>query len=245
MIALKALANLLYPPACLLCRVSLSVPRDAVQTSDVLCETCLGRMPRSDVPACSRCSAGVPGAFDADMLCASCRTNPPAFEAAAAPWRYAGCARQAVQAFKYHRRRRLGSWLAEQMAQTARTALPLSAVTAIVPVPLHWLTQRLRGFHAAGHLAAGVAAVLERPSLSRALRQHRWTATQTRLPWEARFRNVRGAFCAKEAPIRGHTVLLVDDVLTSGATADACTQALKDAGAASVYVLTAARTPPP
>jgi ComF family protein len=183
------------------------------------------------------------GAFDAVLDCAACRKAPRTFELARAPWRYDGLAQTAVRRFKYERRWRLGRWLAEGMARTAQTSLPLEEVAAVVPVPLHWLKRRLAGGNPAEELARAVSQRLGAPCLPQALVRTRWTATQTRLSWSQRARNVREAFTAFPAAVRDRTVLLVDDVLTSGATADACARALKQAGARRVFVLTAARTP--
>ena len=236
------LTDLLYPPACLLChapRPSAGSPRGAA----VICRGCAARLMPSGPPVCARCGVGVPGAFDAVMECRACRRRPPAFDAARSPWAYTDAAREAVHRFKYRRRWRLGRWLASEMASAAAAAFPVEEVSAVLPVPQHWLTRRLRGFHGAGRLADAVARSLGKPCLTSALRCRRWTATQSRLPWRARVRNVRGAFAATERLVRGRSILLVDDVLTSGATADACARALKAAGARRVFVLAAARTP--
>lgn len=233
--------NLLYPPACLLCQTPLPADADSHGEPALLCQACRGLMPRVGPPVCARCGLGLPGAFDADVTCASCRKRMPAFEMARAPWSYAGAAQDAVQQFKYRRRWRLGRWLASAMTDQARTVFPLDKVDAVVPVPSHWLKRRLQGFSAAEALALAVARSLQLPYAPQALRRRRWTATQTRLGWQERARNVQGAFTAAEC--RHRSVLLVDDVLTSGATAGACAAALKAGGAARVFVLTAARTP--
>ena len=256
--AYQTLTNLLYPPACLLCQTSLPAPRDsdasqarqaglapsagALADGAMLCKECRGRMPRLGPPVCVRCGAGLPGAFDAAVECAVCRATPPAFETARAPWLYAGVMQEAVQQFKYHRRWRLGRWLADTMAAEARSAFPLEEVDAVLPVPPHWLKRRFQGFNAAEELAAAVARSLGKPCVPRALRRRRWTATQTRLGWQERFRNVQEAFIAPPAQVPHRNLLLVDDVLTSGATANACALALKAAGVCRVFVLTAART---
>ncbi len=231
---LQTLTNLLFPPACLLCH-------DRLNSSSLLCDRCSRAMPRAGPPVCSRCGAGLPGAFDAVAWCAACRQTPLAFEQARAPWTYAGAAREAVQQFKYHRRWRLGRWLADGMTATAQRSFPIEQISAVLPVPLHWAKRRLRGFNPAEQLAHRVAAALDKPCRPHALRRTRWTPTQTRLSPRRRFQNMRRAFAAR-APSAG-AVLLVDDVLTSGATADACAAALKTAGASKVFVLTAARTP--
>jgi ComF family protein len=164
---------------------------------------------------------------------------------ARAPWGYQGAAEELIRQFKYHRRWRVGRWLAEHMVATANASLPLEEVAAVVPVPLHWLKHRLRGTNPSEELARIIARSLKKPCLTRALRRDRWTRTQTQLGWRERTRNVHGAFIAREPLARNRGLLLVDDVLTSGATANACAHALKQAGAHRVFVLTAARTPLP
>ena len=236
MFLFAALTNLLYPPACLLCER----PSPAART---VCRRCERALPATLAPACRRCGVELRGAFDARMDCTACREAPRAFELARAPWRYAGPTQLAIRRFKYHYRWRLGRWLADGMAQTARDSLPLEDVSAVVPVPLHGLKRWLNGGNPAEDLARPIARSLGKPCLPRALARTRWTATQTRLSWHERSRNVREAFTAFPGDVSNRTILLVDDVLTSGATASACALALKRSGARAVYVLTAARTP--
>ena len=240
--------NLLYPPACLLCRKALQYAESCSTEADgsepaVICDDCLNAMPRSGPPVCVRCGVGLPGAFDAQCQCTSCRRLPLAFEMARAPWQYTGVARTAVRELKYHRRWRIGRWLADEMVTIARSSLPLDAIDIVLPVPLHWLKRRVKGFNPTEQLAQAIAQSLEKPYRPRVLRRSRWTTTQTHLGWSERFRNVRQAFIADAQSVRGRTALLIDDVLTSGATANACALALKEAGVRRVFVLTAARTP--
>lgn len=239
----RILLNLLYPPACLLCGTALTSDPASTGEGPAVCRACTEVLPRNGPPVCARCGLELPGAFDAVTACLECRNHPPAFEMARSPWRYAGTAQAAVQQFKYHRRWRLGRWLAEEMVQAARASLPIAELDAVLAVPPHWIRRRLNGADPAGTLARTVAQILEKPYAAGALRRVRWTATQTRLSWRARARNVHGAFAARSRLLHHRTILLVDDVLTSGATATACAEALKAAGASRVFVLTAARTP--
>lgn len=267
--ALRALTDLIYPPACLLCRkrppsaertrhagmrvcAPLTVcggrPADpntgtAHLGQQALCPECLRAMPKSGRPVCRRCGIALRGAFDASAPCRSCAIRPLAFEMARAPWQYAGAAQQAVRQFKYHRRWRIGRWLADTMAHTALASMPLAEIAAVLPVPSHWLRRRLRGSSPAEDLAYAVSRLLDKPCRPGALRRARWTRRQTRLPWRRRFQNVRQAFEADPRLVSGEAFLLIDDVVTSGATADACALALKRAGARAVFVLAAARTP--
>ena len=242
------LANLLYPPACLVCHgrmptAGLQRRAGSPQTTPPICAECLGAMARNGPPACSRCGLALPGAFDATLECAACRAVSPAFALARSPWQYAGPLREAVREFKYHRRWRIGRWLADEMAALAQSAFPLDEIAAVLPVPLHWLKERLRGANAVGQLARPIATALGKPYLPSALRRTRWTRAQTDLSWRERRQNVQRAFVARPRGIQGKAVVLVDDVLTSGATANACALALREAGARRVFVLAAARTP--
>ena len=235
--------DLLYPPSCVLCRAPLGVLDDLDDTAPSLCPPCRTTLPGVGRPGCVVCGAGLPGAYDAVVTCAACRRFPPAFTAARAPWRYAGAAEALIRQFKYHRHWRLGCWMAREMTACALATLPSDRCDAVLPVPPYWFKRHLQGASPSGALAAEVSRRLDRPSLRHALTRRRWTRTQTQLSWAARQRNVRDAFWSDARQVRGQTLLLVDDVLTSGATASACARSLREAGAHAVYVLTAARTP--
>jgi ComF family protein len=150
---------------------------------------------------------------------------------------YEGRLRDILHALKYDGRRSVAPRLAEMMA--AAGASILGADTIVVPVPLHRRRQRSRGFNQAESLASG----LGRP-VHRALRRTRWTRPQVELPAAWRGQNVKGAFAVRRAyrrALRDQAIVLVDDVMTTGATLDACARVLVDAGARDVRALTAAR----
>ena len=176
--------------------------------------------------------------------CADCQRWRPAFRCVVAPCRFGGVVREVVHQLKYdgkrHLRHIVSGWM-QQGLLDARLRAPTAEV--LVPVPLHWWKQRVRGFNQAEVLARELAGN-NGVRMVKALRRVRATGTQTRLAREERRTNVRGAFVARSLcarQIEGKHVLLVDDVLTTGATLDACAGALLQGGAASVRALAAAR----
>lgn len=197
--------------------------------------------------ACARCGDNVDGAAE---LCRACRLAPPPFERAVAYAFYEGRMRAAIHALKYDRMRaasrRLGGMLAQAIAQLDGEA-PRDLL--VIPVPLHRSRYAQRGFNQARLLARHAIRALHRSDpqwrltlAPAALMRLRATETQASLTPRQRRLNVRGAFrVADAAAVRDRHVLLVDDILTTGATARAAAQALKDAGAGSVWVATLAR----
>lgn len=153
---------------------------------------------------------------------------------------YDGALRAIVHALKYEGRRSLAQPLAELMR--IRGADMLTGADWAVPVPLHPSRRRERGFNQAADLARHLGVPVRR-----AIRRHRATRTQTGLPAARRHGNVRGAFAPTRAArgLAGSTVLLIDDVSTTGATLDACARVLKEAGVREVRALTAARVVAP
>lgn len=156
---------------------------------------------------------------------------------------YTGTAGQAVRRLKYHQERYLAEPLAALLVEVLR-ARPL-AVDALVPVPLDRSRARERGYNQSALLAAPVGLALALPVLSSALLRTRATRSQVGLSARARRANVRGAFaCAESEVVAGRRLLLVDDVMTTGATLEACAEALVAAGAVGVYGLVVARDLP-
>jgi ComF family protein len=231
---------LLYPPFCTACARPTSL-------GEHLCGECAAEAARLSwgAPAlCPGCSRPFWGAAPLPVLCTDCDRSRPAFACVVAPRRFAGVVREVVHQFKYDGKRHLrgvvGDWMQEGL-QDGRLGNPGAEV--LVPVPLHWWKCRLRGFNQAELLARELARRNGIQMLS-ALKRVRLTSTQTQLAREERRVNVRGAFAARRGSrerLEGRHVLLIDDVLTTGATLDACARILLECGAASVRALTAAR----
>jgi ComF family protein len=176
-----------------------------------------------------------------EPVCGTCRRTPPPWDWARAAGLYAGALREALHAFKFRGRRVLARPLAELVLEQCRAELP-AAIDALVPVPLGRDRERERGFNQAALVAEHLARRLHRPVRPGWLRRIRATPPQSDLGAAERRANVRGAFDAS-ARVAGRALVLVDDVLTTGATAAECARVLKAAGARVVGVLTVARVP--
>ena len=208
-------------------------------------------------PLCVRC--GLPfasfHALDSSAAeCGACRKDAPAFDAARTFGVYTGKLRQAVLRLKFAGDDRLGARLGELLAPTWDSLPQVNEgeLPLIVPVPLHVSRQRERGFNQTVLLAAGLVRALRKQGARGApqvantcLRRKRATPPQTGLSVAARRENLRGAFeVVRPEQVRGSSMVLVDDVMTTGATLSACAWTLKRAGAARVMGLVLARATP-
>jgi ComF family protein len=229
--ALAAL-DLVFPALCPVCGATLAEGR-----RDPLCGTCWSAIPRLGPPCCERC--GVPLPAGGPAACGACVAEPPAWDWTRAAADYAGVVREAIHAFKFDGRRTLARPLAALVLAQWGDRLA-AGVGGLVPVPLTSAREQERGYNQAALLAEAVAAQLAVRVRPRWLARVRATLPQSDLGAAERRANVRGAFAADRAAA-GHHVVVVDDVLTTGATAAECARALRVAGAAQVGVLTVAR----
>lgn len=222
--ALGAGLDRLLPHACLLC----GQPADAA-----LCPGCAADLPPPAGHACPVCAQPIAAPAPA---CGACLKSPPAFDATRAALRYALPADRLVLMLKFGHRLASAEFLAARML-----AGPRPAGDVLVPVPLSRERLAARGFNQAVELARPLARALGLPLDLASLGRVRDTQPQSRLPWRARRGNLRRAFaCATD--FSGRAVIVVDDVMTSGATLDTVARVLKDHGAARVENWVAART---
>lgn len=222
--------------------IDMLYPRDAVcitcgtlrvdDAHTFLCASCMAHLSRLEGPFCPRC-----GRSGWAMACPACMASAQdAIDARCAGYLYGDTAGQLVRALKYGRVLHAAEALADGMADV----LPQRMLyDALVPIPLHRARLRVRGFNQAEALCHALQARTGIETLD-AVRRTRATKTQTRLSVSQRQTNVRGAFEVCEA-VDGKRLVLVDDVLTTGATALSCAEALKAAGAVHVTLCVAAR----
>ena len=223
------LLDLLFPPACAVCRGRLP------DEEQFLCARCREKILPAE-KCCIRCGYPLSGGFS----CPRCRGYDYAFSGACAVFLYQGEVRKAIRRFKYGGRTGLARPFGELMAAQVKCRA-WSDCDAVVPVPLHPERLRERGYDQALLLAQAVAKDLQLPVCSCLLRFEN-TASQTTLAAKARWENVRGVFCpAPGKPVPGR-VLLIDDLLTTGATAHYAAEALLAGGAEAVYLAVLCRS---
>jgi ComF family protein len=238
----RGLVELVYPSACLFCG---SPPPLAEGTGvgrvGAFCDACRNSLVNDPDAACPRCAFTVGPFANVTGGCVSCRRESFAFEAVLRLGPYDGLLRDVVLRLKQPGSEALAEVVGELWGSVRRDALRAMAVDLIVPVPLHWWRRWRRGYNQSAALARGLASILGLP-VSFCLRRTRNTPQQTRQVASARRDNVRGAFRARRSSrLKGRSVLLVDDVLTTGSTASEAARALRDAGASRVVIATLAR----
>lgn len=225
-----------YPRCCEGCR------GDASGSGGHLCWDCLATAMYISDPMCTRCGDPVDGLVEHVFECPWCRRTHPAFDAARSALRFRGPIREAIHRFKYNRATHLSVDLGGLLAGCVRAHFGGERFDAIAFVPLYPSKARARSYNQARLLAEDLGRRLNVPVVRKALERVRFTRTQTRLDADERKQNVRGAFkAAMPEWIDGRRWLLVDDVMTTGATVDECARVLKDHGAVSVRVVTVAR----
>ncbi|MFZ1990750.1 MAG: ComF family protein [Alphaproteobacteria bacterium] len=237
--------DVLLPPQCLSCRTLVDQP-------GLLCAKCFSGAQAIAPPFCRSCgvplpsASGISGLAHVDLSCGRCLTEPPVFTRARSVFVYDDVARRLVHDLKYgdrlEGRASFGAWLARAGGDCATQA------DFIIPVPLHYIRLVRRRYNQAVVLAKALSQSTRRPLAVDALRRVRPTKSQTGLSADARASNMRGAFQVRKnwvGRIKGAQIVLVDDVMTTGATVNACARALKRAGAADITVLTLARVKEP
>ena len=222
--AKDSLLDLLFPPRCAGCS----------RLGSGLCPACISEIEFIEPPLCSRC--GLPSV---ENPCLSCRIDPLAIDGIRGVGYLRGPLKRAIYQFKYRQKRKMALPLAGLIYQyLLENPLPAEL---IVPVPLHMDRLRERGYNQAALLARELSERSGLPVEEKSLVRIRETAPQVALKADERRKNVRGAFRGQGEKLKDRQVLLIDDVSTTGATLEACAEALREKGAQSVWALVLAR----
>jgi ComF family protein len=232
----QGLLQILYPNLCHVCRTSL--PAD----QEPFCDFCRKALTDDPHLTCPRCAGLVGPHVPLEGGCVNCRDRTLHFTAALRLGPYEGLRREVVLRLKNVGGEALAERLGALWARHAAAKLGALAADVIVPVPLHWWRRWRRGYNQSEALALGLAEELRLPCRTHWLRRVRHTPPQTEQTPSGRVENVRNAFLARpRTGLAGKTVLLVDDVLTTGSTCAEAARALRTAGAARVVVAVLAR----
>jgi ComF family protein len=222
--ALGRFADAVLPGSCLLCGADAG--------AGLICPDCTADLPPAPAPACPQCGE----ATTHGERCGACLKDPPAFARTVALFRYEFPVDRIIHALKYAHRLPVAAWLGERLAERLADAPP----DLVVPLPLHPARLRERGFNQSAEIARTLAHWVGRPLDVHNVVRTRPTPPQAGLPLKERGGNVRGAFECR-TDFGGRSVLLVDDVMTSGATLRECARILRLHGAGEITVTVAAR----
>jgi len=235
---LQGLLNLIYPPRCLICKKLL-------ENNDGLCRECFQAIEIISAPYCNICGkplepvqsfAGVDS-----PVCSDCRGRKLFFRYARSIGKYKGILKECIHLLKYRGKKVLLKPLDILVKKCIDRFIPFEKISFIMPVPLHKKRFRQRGFNQSELIAELIGKHCRIPVLSTLLNRTVYTPSQTTLTKVERAKNVKGAFEVNESPyIKMGTILLVDDVYTTGATVNECARVLKRAKAKELYVLTLA-----
>lgn len=229
--------GLLYPEVCQLCEVARATPAQGF-----VCPTCGEEARFIERPFCEQCGRPYEGDMDHPFVCSVCQEAGWHFRTARSAVEARGNVLEVIHRYKYQRALWFEPFLAALLIERAAAELAREKWDWLVPVPLHPTKEREREFNQAERLAKRLGAATSIPVNSCLVRRVAPTRTQTLLTREERLENVRRAFAAHpDARLNGDRIVLVDDVLTTGATTSACAGALRRAGAGEVSVWTVAR----
>lgn len=229
--------HLAFPPRCWVCGDLM----EEIRPIDV-CGLCVVAMRRVPVPRCDQCGEPFPDSASEGHRCMRCLKNPPHFDRVRSVFVYEEPVQSAILGFKFHGKSGMQNFFSE-MLLTDREVLPTTrpVFDVIVPVPLHRFKLVERGYNQTALLAEGLSRRTGIPIDRFGLKKVRRTPPQSTLQREKREHSLRGAFRAKAGNFEDRRILMVDDVMTTGATLSECARVLKAAGAVRVEAVTVAR----
>jgi len=233
----KGLKDLIYPNCCLVCKNRILPDRE-----ESICENCWEKIEKNLPPFCSTCGRHLNTEAIKKGSCPNCSKSNFYFDRAFSPCIYTGTIKKLIHEFKYSGKDYLGSHLGQLMNEFIRNyRLPIEYLDFIIPVPLHRSRQRQREFNQAEILSQQIGSEFNKKILSDLLIRFKQTKTQAELDFQKRGQNIKDCFrITKPELVKGTNLMLVDDVLTSGATSNEAARCLKDAGALKVILFTLA-----
>ncbi len=229
-IASHPLTKLLFPPFCFGCQTAV--------TGEILCHRCRSTLEFLSPPWCIRCGRPIKGS---NRLCVTCKNKPREYENIISALSYRGPLVKLLALFKYSHYDFLSSFFVSLIQEHLEgIGFCADRYDMIIPVPLHRTKQRQREYNQSALLAQKLSEKMHIPRENDILYCRRHHPSQTKMDRKAREKNVENTFASRRV-LNGNSVLLIDDVVTTGATASACSKALKENGAGRVSVLTLAR----
>lgn len=236
---IEKVLDLIWPRTCEVCG------RPVDRTGRHICADCLNRIPFVPTDGCCRlCGRAVAG-LEGEYLCEDCsrRATRPHFDRAASAVRFEDKAREMLLAYKFNRHLWLKDDFVDWLEAAARARFPLAAVDIVLPMPITAFHRIDRGYNQSAYLARTLAQRIDRRYAANVIARKGRPARQSELDEAARWENAKDSFVVRRPGwVRGRTVLVIDDVMTTGATLSECAKALKAAGAAQVWCLTLARS---
>lgn len=230
---IQGIVSLIYPPRCQVCGESLHL-----FNRKILCEICYNSIRSNTPPFCRKCGKPVP--YE-DYICEDCKTKTYYFDASHAVCIYEGVIRECIHNFKYNANLTLERLFKDLMIGFAEKYIDMHCFNWLVPVPLHRVKYRERTFNQSAILAVQLSKKFKTPMLKNNLLRTRSGKPQMMLPKDKRLEDIKNSFKIKNPSLlKDKSVLLIDDVFTTGATVNECSKVLKEAGARLVEVLTLA-----
>jgi len=224
----KGVADAMYPPVCVHCHTR--IPLQEVW----LCGDCYEKLNYIPEQRCPKC--GYP---TEEAECSNCWENHYVFTQAQSVFLYEGSARSMVQELKYNGFTHIADWFANQMYKLIFEDKTMENIDFVTAVPLHRVRRRERGFNQSDLIALSLADKLNKPFTDKALIRKEYTVSQTILDGKSRRKNLRDAFKVGRTDLKDKSILLIDDVFTTGTTVNEAARTLKQAGVKDVYVITA------
>jgi ComF family protein len=234
----KGLKDLIYPNCCLVCKNRIP----PLEQQELICSGCWEKIEKNLPPFCASCGRHLTPEAIKKNACPNCSKIDYFFDRAFSPCAYTGTVKKLIHEFKYSGKDYLGKPLGKLMQTFIQDyQLPIEYLDFLIPVPLHKSRQREREFNQAEILSREIARKFDKQVLTDTLIRVKPTKTQTELTFRERCQNVGGSFLvAKPELIKDTNLLLIDDVLTTGATSNEAARCLKESGAKKVLLLTLA-----